>query len=786
MNTLFYFTSQDSRSDDGLIDALEWTIQDDEGQAVFESEEAAFDYRFSRPGDYKIILTVTDIRGERDTVVETVSVRSRPPVSAFEYEKRMPNHPNQVFFDAIHSYDPDEGDRISYSWDFNNDGDFELVGVSDTAVEHTYDRPGTYRVRLQVEDSFGQRALSEQIIEIDSVLSADLVMDRAAVKVGEPITFKSRSTNAQGYLWEFGDGTTESTSKNEVTHTYEKSGSYLVVMNFFDRDDNGLKDTAHLLVSSGDEPVAVAHFSIEGADPNTIEDLCGEGKSGLVVTRADRIRLDAGASLNTDGSGRLLSYQWNLPGDLKNSNKQTQYKFESVSASGECAEIGLTVRDDLSGRVSQEDILYFKVVNQVPEVTDFIFQTSETDLSGLVTPLKVHLKLIGPRDVDGTIKKYRWWYTREGFEDERFALHSTAQPETELIITSYGNPGQTNRYYFWAELIDNDGGVYETRDRFDEVNFFEVTNGPNLSPVVNFTMDKTVLTVGDSVTFDSSAYDPQGDVLPPDAYRWDFDGDGNFDDSTSGAQVSRQYNTPGEYSVRLKVVYRGLSSTAQKTISVEPSNSLPQAAFTYAVRDDQVVFDASNSRFDPEVADPALRFEWDFDIDSDADGNGVNDDDVQSTELRPTFSYPAIETYRVKLTVKDNTGREGVVARDVDLNLTEAERLRNSYQTLRISAPTHALTYMDVDVIPARLKVGRTADITVRILNADGSPYEGEVFFDVLEGSGEFSPNPVLADQSIAQALFRATGSGQVVLRVRATQTLFGELSEEIILTVEP
>ncbi len=59
--------------------------------------------------------------------------------------------------------------------------------------------------------------------------------------------------------------------------------------------------------------------------------------------------------------------------------------------------------------------------------------------------------------------------------------------------------------------------------------------------------------VGDSINFNANVSDPQGESIPNNAYKWDFDGDGKFDDVSSGEQVSRRYNIPGEYDVRLKV-----------------------------------------------------------------------------------------------------------------------------------------------------------------------------------------------------------------------------------------
>ena len=444
------------------------------------------------------------------------------------------------------------------------------------------------------------------------------------------------------------------------------------------------------------------------------------------------------------------------------------------------------VRDQISGKVSDEDKVYFKVINQLPSMVDFVIRHDENQEEELVTPANVKLSVVQPKDSDGQIKKYRWWYFVEGNEDEKLGAHTTTVPETNMVITAQGQPDISNRYYFVVEMVDNDNGIYNSFERFGEVSYLDIKNGPNLSPVAEFTMDKTTVSAGDSITFISKSYDPQGDILPADSYYWDFDGDGEFDDMSSGDQVNRQFNTPGEYEVRLKVVHRGLSSSTSKMVYVEATQTLPQAAFTYQVDKTKVTFDATNTRYDKDLDDPTLRYEWDFNVEEDSNGNGIKDDDIDSTELKPSYTYPEIKTYRVKLKVKDSTGMEGIVVREVNLALSEEDREKNSYQSLSVSSPDQPLTALNVTVSPAVISTGGSADIEVTVLNADNSDYRGEIFFEMMEGSGNILPNPTTPPQSSkASAVFSAVDSGPVRIKVKATNTHFGDVEEEITIIVK-
>ena len=784
VNTEFHFQGVDSRSDDGTIKNYQWSIEDMEGNAVASSEEQDFYHKFTKPGDYKIILLVTDTPGSKDKHLVVLQVHSRPPVASFTYTIPKANHPNTVEFNGVNSYDPDEGDRIKYSWDFDGDGNFDVVNTADIRTAYTYKKTGEYKAVLQVTDSFGQTNQISKAVTINSVLSGDITLDKSAGQVGEKLTFKASSPNAIAYLWEFGDGETSSTEEKSVTYEYKKKGKYKVKLNFFDKEDNTNADTAYVLVGDRDAPIAVAKTLIDNREPAFIEDLCGQGKNGIVVTRADNILFSAKDSINRDGSTRMLSYDWRFSDGNTNSRKEFNHKFDEVNRSGECFSVNLAVRDQVSGKVSDEDILYFNVINQLPTVTDFVL-TSVEQGKELVTPTKVRLKVVNPKDADGQVKKYKWWYYREGNEDKKLGVHTTGSPETEMIITAEGEPDTVNKYFFIVEITDNDNGVYDSTERFGELSYLDVKNGPNLSPVTEFNMDKTTISVGDSITFVSTSYDPQGDTLPNDAFKWDFDGDGEFDDVTSGPQVSRQYNTPGEYNPRLKVVYRGLSSSATKKIFVEPTNALPQAAFTYKISGDTVSFDGSNSRYDPSLADKTLRFEWDFDVETDANGNGIKDDDVESTEVNPTHTYPAAGIYRVRLKIKDSLGMEGVVVREVNLAIDQAQREKNAKSSIVVSSPAQPLTSLNIMITPVEVMKNGTADIEASVLNADNSPYYGQVFFEVVEGSGDFSPNPVDAKESKAATVFSPIDSGTIRIKVRATNTYYGEITEDITIKVK-
>lgn len=783
VNTPFTFRGTGSRSDNGSINRYEWEVLDENGEVVDRFEDPELRYRFERPGNYEIALTVTDTSGQTDRAVRTLTVDSREPVANFNYRIPENNHPNTFEFDASTSYDPDEGDELTYSWDFDGDGAFEIIESTEFLASHTYRQTGTFQAVLQVQDRFGERQQNEQNITVDSTLSGDIVLEKKSFRVDEQITFQASSPGAVAYLWDFGDGQNASTEEDQITHAYQEKGKYEVTLKFFDRNDNNNSHTITILVGDQDVPLALAEARVGEYTPLLQGDVCEPGKNAMVISRNDRVMFNAAESVNTDGTSRLLDYNWVLSEDVQNTSRDFSYRFTQLTPGTQCASAILRVRDQLSGRVSEADTLYFKVVNELPTLSDFVIEPISEEL---VTPTKVNLKAIGATDVDGEIRQYRWWYFREGSEQEKLGVHSTTTPETQMTITAEGEPGAENRYVFVVEMTDNDGGKWSSLETYGETSQLDIVNGPNLSPVAEFVVDKTTISVGDSVSFISKSYDPQGDTLPSSAFRWDFDGDGSFDDTTSGDQVNYTYNTPGQFEARLNVQYQGLSSSVTHTINVEATNSYPQAAFTYTTQSNTVQFSALNSRANPN-GERDLTYEWDFNTQQDSNGNGQSDDDVDSTQLEPTFTYPQPGRYSARLKVSDGTGAQGVVVRQVNLGVSAIELEENTHRSLGISSLTRPMTQLTLTAAPVSLDVGASTDIYARVENADQTPYKGEVFFEILSGSGEMTPNPALgsaAAESQAIGTFTATASGPVRVRVKATGTFHGTVTEDIVLRV--
>lgn len=109
-----------------------------------------------------------------------------------------------------------------YSWSF---GIGAVPGTATGIGPHQviYPAPGSKTVRLIVTNSFGGDTLS-QSVNVRALANANFT----SVQNGLTVTFTNSSTNANSYLWDFGDGMTS--SQANPVHTYATAGNYTVTL----------------------------------------------------------------------------------------------------------------------------------------------------------------------------------------------------------------------------------------------------------------------------------------------------------------------------------------------------------------------------------------------------------------------------------------------------------------------------------------------------------------------------------------------------------------------------
>jgi PKD repeat protein len=203
-------------------------------------------------------------------VARTIELRlsgaanTTPPTPAFTITPTSPELNIPARFDA--STTQDEGtpclDACSYSWDF---GDGSTAGGR--VVTHVFTAARTYTVTLNVTDAAGtvaSRAQSVTVLDVPAPIVTIAVTPNPPL-AGQLATLRAIATPATGhsitrYQWQFGDGTSQTTTVPTVTKTYPTQGVFVVTVTV--TDDMGQTGSASLqLTIAGSSVNATIVFS---------------------------------------------------------------------------------------------------------------------------------------------------------------------------------------------------------------------------------------------------------------------------------------------------------------------------------------------------------------------------------------------------------------------------------------------------------------------------------------------------------------------------------------------
>jgi len=194
---------------DNSIEAIIWTWNFGDGQT---SQEQNPYHMYTEPGEYNLVLTVTNVYGCTATREEIVTVNPNEVVWTI---------PEGICEGTAALFADNTTFAASWLWDFGDGSE-----ATDRDVTHTYAAAGEYEVSLTVTNSYGCTASLNTVVEVYSSQIDWLLPDMLCV--GTEAEFEDQSEDAISWTWNFGDG--ESSSEQNPAHSYAESGTYTVVL----------------------------------------------------------------------------------------------------------------------------------------------------------------------------------------------------------------------------------------------------------------------------------------------------------------------------------------------------------------------------------------------------------------------------------------------------------------------------------------------------------------------------------------------------------------------------
>ena len=520
---------QDESNDmDGDLVLWEWEF----GDGCHASGERVF-HQYDSPGDYIVLLGVTDDQGQCAVQSQSISVLSRPPVVHFTFDPEHPNQGEAVRFDASSSWDPD-GTIASYRWDFDSDGVTDLES-SVAIIEHAFAEPGEYTASLHLTDDTGVPSYPPNDADVPfsepAVIRVNtLPVSAFSVSCFDPtemqtVSFTDASFDPDGtlisWMWDFGDGTRSEGSS--PSHAYSSSGP--ITLSLTVTDDNGATHTTEATLDIGNLPPLASLAADKTTSPT-----------------GAAFRLDASDSVDPSPDGAIVEYAWDFENDGTYDQTTTACTVSHSYTDDGTYTVRCQVTDD-DGATAVSDPIRLVVTNRPPRVTR-VSWSPENPTDGQEAAFSG-----AADDPDGDVVRWLW-----DFGD---GTSATGQNATHAF------PYDQN-YTVTLTVEDEDGQQSEPYS-------FEVSVA-NALPVA--ILGATYVGYR-TVAFDSlRSYDPSpnGEIVH---VAWRF-GDGtscpgapSACGDTGRATPTHFYSAPGTYIVTLVVVDdQGGLSTAEQTITV--------------------------------------------------------------------------------------------------------------------------------------------------------------------------------------------------------------------------
>lgn len=584
MNALSYFTNNPN---------VEYTWQvipiNGDQKSVVVKNGPAFSYIFPSVGDYVVTLTSKNANGNTDSDSKTITIESREPtINLSEPKPISQEKPNTFLFDASQSFDTDTNTSKDLTYNWKIDGNDVTLSNQDkwwSIWTYTFSDIWNHTVSLTISNIYGKISTISKDIQVLSTLTVSLNVVPRAAPINTSISMQARSPKAAFYEWDLWDGTqpTNGTS-DHIDHVYKKTGIYTVALNVKNIDGSQSNSTTQkVYVTDTYSPFALIDIK-NGAD-EAMEDPSACGNGAFIADRSQWITIDGSQSINVDGNSSGLSYTWKYLDQVKPWPTLSE-KFTELG----CFPIELTVRSEKTW-VTSTSQKFLQIKNLPPKFTSITssIDTTKKDSQQIL----VNVSANGAIDPDGVITSYIWFYKTES-DSEPQSVHITQSPKTTFVV-----PNVTEKYTFWVIIEDNDGARVNSTEYIKDPTPLIVSNedgNVNLPLITLNTWNSTVL-AGQPIDFVVTAKNILGtDITNKSTYQWDFDGDGRIDKKTTEPHVNYVYPNSGNFNMKVKVSYNGISNSKFQTMIVK--NELKSGIKAYQSGDNILLVNTSEGSYD--------------------------------------------------------------------------------------------------------------------------------------------------------------------------------------------
>lgn len=277
--------------------SYEWNFGDGSPQITTTSPDTS--HLYTAVGSYRVMLVAIDSNScnIRDTSYLTIRVGDLIAQLGFNAVKLDPCDEFKYRFDntsvppAPKPFGPQ-----SFKWDFG-DGS-SLVTAGTASVFHQYASPGTYKVKLILNDTgyCNHPEFLEKTVRVAELVKADFSPPGKGC-APYTVTLENLSEGGQEFTWDLGDGTTS--NAENVTKTYTVPGTYTITLTAVDSATCNITNTKQATVTVFGSPTAnftvspqppavntpITFTNLSSSDAQVFKWIFGDGDSLTTISR---------------------------------------------------------------------------------------------------------------------------------------------------------------------------------------------------------------------------------------------------------------------------------------------------------------------------------------------------------------------------------------------------------------------------------------------------------------------------------------------------------------------
>ncbi len=583
------FNGSASKSPNGAISDYKWDFDNSGTFATDSGANSTTTHTFTKPGTFKVILKVTDAKGQQETTARTVVVANT--VAAKISASMNPVGAGQKDTLSAAGSSSRGGTITDYKWDLDGNGSFETDTGTNPTVADTFAKAGTTSVAVQVTDSFGSTEVATLPVRViaspvsryaDSVtaqpsllhyyrldeLSGSTINDSAGAAngtyfepvLGQPGAINGDSDPSAGFTGSVGDPLEGQTgSFGEIPMNL--SGQTSITVQFWLKWSGYGNNDALAMEFTPNYNENAGGFIV---DPNAPE---YGGTFGVGIGNGST-RNSVFFARPTAGVWHHYTFVLNPTASAESQitpyvdGQVVSYRKESSNTgTGNFANSTLYLMSrggkQLFGSGSLDELAIYG--GELPASTiEEQFNSNGPEPRPVASispnPVKPHagesvtLDGSGSHYSLGSITKYEWDLDGNG-------TYETSTGTTSSVKTSFANPGT---YTVGLRVTDSDGATGTTTRKIEAGSF---------PPVAKVTVSPSPALTGQQVTVDASGSTDQGAITD---FKWDLDNSGNFaTDTGSTPKVTTTFQEAGFHTVGVKMTdSQGLTTTTTVRITV--------------------------------------------------------------------------------------------------------------------------------------------------------------------------------------------------------------------------